>query len=201
MSRRSTQFLLIAVILVMVVVPVAAIGASSFIDVPEDRTFKADIDWLASAGVTKGCNPPHNDRFCPDAYVTRGQMAAFMHRLASNRVVDAKSVGGLTWEDLTDRQIHRFYVVGTGSDQIPGFVGTYPSRGTATAWCSPGDIATGAGFDGDIGGSGGAANLVVERSLPVEKEHGVQGWEVTMRNESSFLDAFNMYVTCIDYTS
>jgi hypothetical protein len=42
--------------------------------------FEGDIDRMATAGVTKGCNPPTNDRFCPTAYVTRGQMAAFLHR-------------------------------------------------------------------------------------------------------------------------
>lgn len=42
--------------------------------------FETDIDKLATAGVTKGCNPPVNDRFCPTQNVTRGQMAAFLHR-------------------------------------------------------------------------------------------------------------------------
>lgn len=44
------------------------------------NTFEADIAKLAHAGITRGCNPPSNDEFCPDAYVTRGQMAAFMVR-------------------------------------------------------------------------------------------------------------------------
>ena len=35
---------------------------------------------LAAAGVTRGCNPPVNDRFCPADLVTRGQMAAFLYR-------------------------------------------------------------------------------------------------------------------------
>lgn len=43
-------------------------------------TFRLDIDWLSASGVTRGCNPPTNDRFCPDSPVTRGQMAAFLHR-------------------------------------------------------------------------------------------------------------------------
>ena len=43
-------------------------------------TFEADINKLATAGVTKGCNPPANDQFCPDDLVTRGQMAAFLVR-------------------------------------------------------------------------------------------------------------------------
>jgi uncharacterized protein HemX len=41
---------------------------------------EGDIDRLAMAEVTKGCNPPVNSRFCPKRYVTRGQMAAFLHR-------------------------------------------------------------------------------------------------------------------------
>jgi SpoIID/LytB domain protein len=42
--------------------------------------FEADINSLAEAGVTKGCNPPVNDEFCPDDTVTRGQTAAFIVR-------------------------------------------------------------------------------------------------------------------------
>ncbi len=50
-----------------------------FID-DDGSIFEADIDRLAVAGVTRGCNPPANDMFCPSAIVTRGQMAAFLHR-------------------------------------------------------------------------------------------------------------------------
>ena len=42
--------------------------------------FENDINRLAAAGITKGCNPPANDHFCPDSRVTRGQMAAFLVR-------------------------------------------------------------------------------------------------------------------------
>jgi hypothetical protein len=42
--------------------------------------FEADIERLAAAGITKGCNPPTNDQYCPDGQVTRGQMAAFLVR-------------------------------------------------------------------------------------------------------------------------
>ena len=45
-----------------------------------DSIFENDINRLAAAGITKGCNPPDNDRFCPDQKVTRGQMAAFLVR-------------------------------------------------------------------------------------------------------------------------
>jgi len=42
--------------------------------------FQSDINRLRVAGVTRGCNPPSNDRYCPDDFVTRGQMAAFLRR-------------------------------------------------------------------------------------------------------------------------
>ncbi len=42
--------------------------------------FENDIDSIAAAGITKGCNPPANTRFCPNDNVTRGEMAAFLRR-------------------------------------------------------------------------------------------------------------------------
>ncbi|HSJ35611.1 MAG TPA: S-layer homology domain-containing protein, partial [Acidimicrobiia bacterium] len=43
--------------------------------------FESAINAVARAGVTKGCNPPANDRYCPNARVTRGEMAAFINRI------------------------------------------------------------------------------------------------------------------------
>jgi hypothetical protein len=42
--------------------------------------FEADIDRLAMAGITLGCNPPENTQFCPDDQVRRDQMASFLAR-------------------------------------------------------------------------------------------------------------------------
>ncbi|MEA2023255.1 MAG: polysaccharide deacetylase family protein [Actinomycetota bacterium] len=56
-------------------------GSNAFTD-DDDSIFQADIERLAAAGITKGCNPPDNTRFCPVGSVTRGQMAAFLHRAA-----------------------------------------------------------------------------------------------------------------------
>jgi hypothetical protein len=55
-------------------------AGGSFADVASSYTFFNDIEWLAGEGITKGCNPPSNDRFCPNSPVTRGQMAAFLVR-------------------------------------------------------------------------------------------------------------------------
>ena len=53
---------------------------TSFVDVPSTHRFLTEIEWLADAGITRGCNPPENDRYCPDDSVTRAQMAAFLAR-------------------------------------------------------------------------------------------------------------------------
>jgi hypothetical protein len=39
---------------------------------------EANIEAIASLGITRGCNPPLVDRFCPAANVTRAEMAAFL---------------------------------------------------------------------------------------------------------------------------
>ena len=38
------------------------------------------INRLAEAGITKGCNPPANNRFCPQGLLTRAETATFMTR-------------------------------------------------------------------------------------------------------------------------
>jgi hypothetical protein len=50
-----------------------------FID--DDHTpFVDDIEWLVIHGITRGCDAPIEDRFCPDDPVTRGQAASFLAR-------------------------------------------------------------------------------------------------------------------------
>jgi hypothetical protein len=61
-------------------IAIAVADVARFEDVPMTHTFYDDIEWLAWKGITKGCNPPHVTHFCPDDSVSRGQMAAFLHR-------------------------------------------------------------------------------------------------------------------------
>ena len=56
-----------------------AAGSDYFTD-DDGSVFEANVNSLAAAGITKGCNPPVNDQFCPNDPVTRGQMAAFLVR-------------------------------------------------------------------------------------------------------------------------
>ncbi len=90
-SKSWLRTALIAVVTALVTVPVTVLAAGGFDDVPDDNIFQADVEWLQDAGITKGCNPPENTLFCPRDNVTRQQMAAFMRRLAENKVVDAST--------------------------------------------------------------------------------------------------------------
>ncbi|HSJ34617.1 MAG TPA: SpoIID/LytB domain-containing protein [Acidimicrobiia bacterium] len=60
-------------------------GGDHFID-DDSSVFERDIDLLATAGVTKGCNPPDNTRYCPGDSVTREQMASFLARAIRDAV-------------------------------------------------------------------------------------------------------------------
>jgi hypothetical protein len=65
---------------------------ATFDDVPTTHTFFADVEWLAHEGITLGCNPPADDLFCPGDSVTRGQMAAFLHRALVDQIMQGPPV-------------------------------------------------------------------------------------------------------------
>lgn len=100
MQPKRLRLVLAAAAALALTVPTAVLAANGFEDVPESNVFRNDIAWLAEADVTRGCNPPQNTRFCPEDSVTRQQMAAFMHRLAMNRVVDAGRLQGMTAAEI-----------------------------------------------------------------------------------------------------
>lgn len=80
--RKVSITTVIALVLTTAVSTVVIAQHSFPVDVPDDNTFHNDIAWLADNDVTRGCNPPDNDAFCPEDPVTREQMSAFMHRFA-----------------------------------------------------------------------------------------------------------------------
>ncbi|MFP3915558.1 MAG: S-layer homology domain-containing protein, partial [Actinomycetota bacterium] len=65
------------------------------------HNFYADVAALASADITRGCDPPDNTLFCPDDHVTRAQMAAFLHRALTGS-------GGGEGGDITDAAVSYF---------------------------------------------------------------------------------------------
>ena len=46
----------------------------------DTSTFENAINRVAAMGITQGCNPPENTKFCPTRTMTRGEMAAFLAR-------------------------------------------------------------------------------------------------------------------------
>jgi S-layer homology domain len=52
-------------------------GAATFGDVPTGHPFFQFVEALAASGITAGCG---NGNFCPDAPLTRGQMAVFLSK-------------------------------------------------------------------------------------------------------------------------
>jgi hypothetical protein len=101
----------IAVTILALLVPGVALASHQFTDVPDSNTYHADIDAVADAGVTTGCGD--GSTYCPSAFVTREQMAAFMNRLGALQagktpVVNATKLDGLNSTDF----------VRTGSDHF-----------------------------------------------------------------------------------
>lgn len=87
MSRGMPRRLILLVATALLAT-LAAATAPAAAELPPGGTFLDDdysphqgaIEAIAAAGITKGCNPPLNNRFCPEDPVTRGQMAAFLTR-------------------------------------------------------------------------------------------------------------------------
>jgi hypothetical protein len=71
----TTKALYLLVGLVLAVLP----PGGSFVD-DDGNVHEGGIEAIAAEGITRGCNPPVNDRYCPDRSVTRGEMAVFLSR-------------------------------------------------------------------------------------------------------------------------
>jgi len=95
---------------------------SGFLDSHGHR-FEAAIEWLAGEGITKGCNPPLNTRFCPDANVTRGQMAVFLARALNLPAASRdyfKDDRGAFYEDAVNRLFEAGITEGCGPGEYCG---------------------------------------------------------------------------------
>ena len=64
----------------------------------DDSIFEGDINAIAEAGITRGCNPPANNRFCPNGTLTREQMASFLTRAFGYTAVTPAPRPPLRWE-------------------------------------------------------------------------------------------------------
>lgn len=85
-NRRRLRTVLTIVATAALVAPAAALATHGFSDVSSSKFYHAAVDWMKDNGVTVGCNPPSNTKYCPEGNVTRGEMAVFLERLDSKDV-------------------------------------------------------------------------------------------------------------------
>lgn len=103
LDRLRRPAIIAAITTALFAFPLGVLASHQFGDVPNSHTFHADIAAIADAGVTGGCG---GGDYCPNRYVTRAEMAAFMNRLGAlgptkSPVVNADRVDGLDANELT----------------------------------------------------------------------------------------------------
>jgi hypothetical protein len=142
--RRRRPLIIAGSVTAVLLIPTAVFAAGRFTD-DDDSIFEDNIEWLASAGVTVGCNPPDNTNFCPDDNVTRGQMAAFMQRFAQYlgaedgtpaEADNADTLDGFDSADFASAGIVVRYGEATVADA---------TSGSALATCLEGEVLVGGG--------------------------------------------------------
>ena len=99
------------------------------------------IEAIAAAGITNGCNPPGNDRFCPDRTLTRSEMATLLVRALglSAPVFDYfTDDNGSAHESSINSLAEAGVTTGCGSDR---FCGASPVTRSTSASSSPACVA------------------------------------------------------------
>ncbi|MFP3915633.1 MAG: VanW family protein [Actinomycetota bacterium] len=105
--------------------------AAGFTDIGPS-VHRNDIEALAAAGITKGCNPPQNDAFCPFSRVTRGEMATFLVRaLPDLEAIEPPPLPEVervsrftTYHDCCEPRVHNIQLL---ADTLDGYV-VYPGE-------------------------------------------------------------------------
>jgi zinc D-Ala-D-Ala carboxypeptidase len=90
--------------------------AATFSDIADSK-FRADIEWLVAAGITKGCG---DGKYCPDAVVTRGQMATFLVRMFGYTAQPASDPFSDDNGNIHEPRINILYASGITSGCAPG---------------------------------------------------------------------------------
>ena len=90
-STRRLGVALLACLAIAVGPGGVAYATHIFADVPTTAFYHADASWAKDQGITVGCG---DFDYCPEDPVSRGQMAAFLHRMASRTRTDHFSCAG-----------------------------------------------------------------------------------------------------------
>lgn len=107
-------------------------ASEGFRDVSSSHIYADEIGALARAGITYGCNPPTNDRFCPEDVVTRQQMASFFVR-----ALDMVPRSDSPFSDVFSSNVHRRDIAALARSGI-----TYGCNPPTNSRYCPGDPVT-----------------------------------------------------------
>jgi hypothetical protein len=100
---------------------------STFTDVPPNHVFFRFVEALAEAGITGGCstNPP---QYCPDAGVTRGQMAVFLLRGIHGAGYQPPAITDTRFADVPISHLFARWIEELALEAITAGCGTNPPR-------------------------------------------------------------------------
>jgi CHRD domain/S-layer homology domain len=93
-------------------VPLIAYAFHDFTDVPTSAFYHDPVSALAAAGITAGCG---GTNFCPEASVTRGQTATFLHRSLGRVGMSTRALRQMLQTETQPVVSLTFTVPGTGA--------------------------------------------------------------------------------------
>ena len=150
-----------------------------YFDDNDRSTFEDAINRMAEAGITRGCNPPANDRFCATRTITRGEMAAFLarafdepHSSTDHFVDDNRSI----FEDAINRIADAGITLGCdpptnsmfcpGAKVTRGQMAAFLMRALGLTPLKPPPPAGGGSEGGDPAGLGDGYSFIIEIAIP-----------------------------------
>jgi hypothetical protein len=116
---------LTAVIAVLLLTATMVAASHQFTDVPNSSQYHGDITWAKDHGVTGGCSAT---KYCPKNYVTREQMATFLHNTANVVAPNVIALGG----SLADVDLDAEPVVCQTASYSPPYAQVAVLNGTAS---------------------------------------------------------------------
>jgi hypothetical protein len=96
--RLRRRLIVVGIAALTLALPIAVSASHAFNDVPTSSTYHTTTARLVGAGITGGCG---GGNYCPNAAVTRGQMAAFLNRGLGRAAHDFDVTVDDHWASLT----------------------------------------------------------------------------------------------------